>query len=247
MNENLKRIEIENLSKTFKIGFKKLQGTLSRVYSIFSGREPKKIVNVLSKISLSLYSGEILGLIGENGSGKSTLLRCIAGIYEFDSGNMSINGKVIPLINLNIGMQYRLSMKDNIYLIGSLFGMSKEEIDNEFNSIVEFSGLSEYTETKLYQFSNGMLQRLAFSIAIHSKPDILLLDEVFEVGDEDFKKKSSEKIKSLVRDGSSVILVTHELLMVQKYCTRAVWLKNGEIHDEGETKKILKEYKKIIL
>lgn len=244
MENQIERINVENVSKKFKIGFKKHQGILARMLSLFSGKEPKKIITVLDDVALKINSGEIIGLIGDNGSGKSTLLRCIAGIYRIDSGNIITHGKIVPIINLNIGMQDRLSMKDNIYLVGSLFGLTKKQINIRFNSIVELSELKDFVETKLYQFSNGMLQRLAFSIAIHSNPEILLLDEVFEVGDEEFKKKSSEKIKELVKSGASVILVSHELWMIEKYCDKTIWLDKGKIKEQGNTKKVLKEYLK---
>lgn len=238
------RIIIRDLVKKFKIGFRKNQGTLFRILDFFSGRESKKNLFALKGVSLNVKKGEILGIIGENGGGKSTLLRCIAGIYRQDKGIVKKNGKMISLINLNIGMQDRLTMKDNIFLVGALFDISRKDIKKRFNSIVEFSELKDYVNTKLYQFSNGMLQRLAFSIAIHSNPEILLLDEVFEVGDEEFKKKSAEKIKELVSKGASVVLVSHELWMIEKYCHRVIWIDEGRIKMEGDVKSVLKGYEK---
>lgn len=240
----MERIIIENINKKFKIGFKKNSSMLNRILSFVSGKEPKKVLQVLDNISLKVNSGEIVGLIGDNGSGKSTLLRCILGVYKPDSGKVYHNGKIIPLINLNLGMQERLSMKENIFLVASLFGMSRKEIKNKFDSIVKFAELEKYIDTKLYQFSSGMLQRLAFSIAIHAKPDILLLDEIFEFGDEEFRKKSAEKILELVKSGVSVILVSHELWMIEKYCDNVILLKNGKIIMHGIPKKVLEEYKK---
>jgi len=242
--EKIKRIVLQNISKKFKIGFKKRQGILAKIISLLSGREPKKEIVCLDNLLLTVNSGEIIGLIGANGSGKSTLLRVIAGIYKHDAGRVLTRGKIISLINLNIGLQERLSMRDNIYLCCSLFGLGRDTIKRNMASIAEFAELDDYIDTKLYQFSSGMLQRLAFSIAMHCNPEILLLDEVFEVGDEDFRKKSAEKIKEIVKNGASVILVSHELDMIKKHCDKVIWLDNGSVKKEGPVKEILKEYKK---
>jgi len=234
----------DNLSKEFRIGFKKHQGALARILGLFSGKESKKKLVAIDNVSLKVKAGEIVGVIGSNGSGKSTLLRILADIYPVYSGEVKTRGKVVPIIGLGAGMHDRLTMKENIFLLGSLFGLGQSTIKRRFSSIVEFANLENFVNTKLYQFSTGMLERLAFSIAIHSDPDILLLDEVFEVGDEAFKKKSADKIKELVRNGASVLLVSHELWMVEKYCNRVIWLKKGKIVKQGDAKKIIKEYVK---
>ncbi|MBT4135304.1 ABC transporter ATP-binding protein [archaeon] len=236
------RIIIKNIGKKFKIGFVKYRGILARILGLFSGKESRKTFWPLKDISFRVRKGEIVGIIGDNGMGKSTLLRIISRIYKPDCGRVFTKGKIVSLINLNIGMQERLTMKDNIYLVGSLFGMSGKIIGERFNSIVKFAGLEEFVNTKLYQFSNGMLQRLAFSIAVHSNPKILLLDEVFAVGDEDFRKKSAKKIQELVKGGVSVILVSHELWMIEKYCDRVIWMKDGRVYRVGGVSDILEEY-----
>lgn len=223
------RLNLQHISKSFLIGFQKKQSVLSHVASYISTRESKKLFKALDDISLEVRSGEILGITGSNGSGKSTLLRIMAGIYTPDTGTVQSNGKIISIINLGAGLMERLPMKDNIYMVGALFGMNKQSISNAFDSIVEFSELGEFIGTKIYQFSAGMIQRLAFSIAIHSEPDILLLDEVFEVGDESFRKKSSEKIKELVTRGACVVLVSHDMDLIQKNCTRVIEFKHGKI------------------
>lgn len=226
------RIIIEKISKRFKIGFKKRASFLERFLIFFSGREPKKIIQVLNNINLVIFAGEIIGLIGKNGCGKSTLLRIITGITRQDNGEIRTNGKIVSLINLNVGLKERLTMKDNIFLIGSLFGMSQKEIFKKYNSIINFAELEQYENTKIYQFSSGMKQRLVFSIAINSNPDILLLDEVFEVGDENFKKKSSQKIKEIAKRGGAVILVSHDINLINKNCYKVINI------DEGKIKKV---------
>ncbi len=243
----MKRIITENISKDFRIGFKKRQTTLARVISLFSGKVPKKTLHALKNVSFFAESGEIVGIVGKNGSGKSTLLRILTGIYPIYKGSKTINGKIVPLIGLGVGLNTRLTMTENIFLVGSLFGLSQKDIKQRFNSMVEFSELGDFVNTKLYQFSIGMAQKLAFSIAIHCNPDILLLDEVFAVGDVSFRKKSAEKIKELVRDGATAIFVSHELWMVEKYCNRVIWMSKGEIVKQGETREVVGEYKNLSL
>jgi ABC-type polysaccharide/polyol phosphate transport system ATPase subunit len=240
----MERIIINNISKKFRIGCNRNTSFLAKTLSFFSGKEAKRTIDVLKNVSIKVNPGEIVGIIGDNGSGKSTLLRIIAGIYEPDSGEIIIRGKTVSLINLSAGLKERLTMKENIFLVSSLFGLSYSEIKKKFNSIVSFSELNSFLNTKLYQFSSGMLQRVAFSVAVHSNPDILLLDEVFEVGDENFRKKSAEKIKKLVTEGCSAILVSHDKEIIKKYCDRVVWLEEGKINKIGEPADIFDKYVK---
>jgi ABC-type polysaccharide/polyol phosphate transport system ATPase subunit len=238
----MERIIIENISKEFKIGFRRKQSVLARILNTIFGRIPTKKLLAIENLSFTANSGEIIGIIGKNGSGKSTLLRLIAGIYKPTQGNIETNGKIISLINLNIGLKPRLTLKDNLYLVGALFDLGRKDIKQRFNKIVEFAGLTQFTNTKISQFSTGMTQRLVFSIAAHANPEILLLDEVFEVGDEDFRKKSSNKIKELAKNGATVLLVSHELWMIEKYCNKVIWIDKGNIKKQGKTKEIVKEY-----
>lgn len=239
-----KRIIVSKVSKKFRIDFRRNVGSLLRLVSFFSGKSPKKEIEVLRDISFELNSGEVLGIIGDNGSGKSTLLRIISKIYKDYSGRIDLNGKVVSLINLNVGLKERLTLRQNVFLCCSLFGLSRDEIRKRFDSIVEFSELENYVDTKTYQFSEGMRQRLAFSIAIHCNPEILVLDEVFEVGDEEFRAKSGEKIMDLVGSGCSVVLVSHDLEIVKKYCKRVIWIDNGKIAMDGESHKVVSAYVK---
>lgn len=225
----MKKIILKNISKSFNIGIEKKQSALAAAISAISSRESKKRFKALDDVSLEIEGGDILGITGSNGSGKSTLLRIMAGIYAPESGTLSVDGKVISIINLGVGLIERLPMRDNIFIVGSLFGMNRKSIREKFDSIVSFSELEQFIGTKIYQFSAGMIQRLAFSIAIHADPDILLLDEVFEVGDESFRKKSSEKIKQLARNGSAVILVSHDHELIERNCTSVIRLEHGRI------------------
>lgn len=238
------RIVLKNITKKFNITGKKNQGFLANMISAFSSFREKNTVDVLRDVSLTVASGEILGVIGDNGNGKSTLLRVIAGIYQPDEGVVVIRGKIISLINLLVGLKDRLTMRENIFLMGSLFGMSQEEIKNKLEEIVTFSGFTDFINTKIYQFSNGMMQRLVFSIAVHANPDILLLDEVFEVGDEDFKEKSANKIKEIVEHGSCVILVSHDMEMINKYCDRVALMQRGRLITVGNPQEVTEKYAK---
>ncbi len=236
------RVVVHQVSKKFKIGSTKKASALTQFISLFSGKEPKKTIKVLEEISFSVAAGEILGVIGKNGSGKSTLLRIIAGIYHTTEGSIETHGKIVSLVNLHLAMYPQLTMRDNIYFLASVFGLTDREISGRFNHIATFSGLEEFIHTKIYQFSEGMKQRLVFSIAIHCDPQILLLDEIFEVGDKEFRFKSAEKIKGLVRDGATVLLVSHSLDLVGKYCDRVIWMDGGRIRAQGPAHKIIAEY-----
>lgn len=238
----MERIIANEISKTFMIGVKRRESILSNILYFFSEREEKKKIEVLKNVSFKVKAGEMLGIIGENGSGKSTLLRILAGIYKPDSGYAMINGKIISLINLNAGLKDRLSLRDNIYLVSSFFGLSRKQIKDRFNDIVNFAELEDFVDTKIYQFSEGMKQRLAFSIAVYSNPEILILDEVLSVGDEEFKIKSLNKIKELIKNGACGVFVSHDLESVKKNCNKALFLYKGEIIKEGRSKGVVERY-----
>lgn len=241
----MERVVVKNVSKKFKIGFKKNQGTLERATSILSGREPKQEIWALKDVSFTAHTGEIVGIIGPNGSGKSTLLRVIAGIHDKDSGTVEINGNLISLIGLSIGLKERLTMKENIYLCCSLFGLSQQATKERADSITEFAELENFINTKIYQFSEGMKQRLAFSIAMHCDPEILLLDEVFEIGDDSFKTKSIEKIKELMKSGTTILLATHYLDIVKRHlgkqCDKILLMEEGEHVVFGNTRSAMEK------
>lgn len=248
MNNNLlKRISLENVSKHFNLGFQKNDSALSHLLSSLFGKELKKPITVLDSISLEVFAGENIGLIGSNGSGKSTLLRTIAGIYHQDTGKIINNGEVIYINGFGLGLKQRLTMRNNIFLIGSLMGLSRKEINKRFQEIVSFAELEEFVDTKVYQFSYGMLNRLCFSTTIHflehKNPDILLLDEVFgSGGDLSFQNKAIAKIEEFIKGGAAVILVSHNLYLIKKYCKRVALLENGKIKKIGDPSETIEEY-----
>ena len=240
----MERIIVKNVSKTFKIGSKKKQTALERIISIFSDREPRHTLHVLKDVSFDANEGEIIGIIGRNGSGKSTLLRIIARIIDKDKGIVKTNGKIVALIHLDAGIKERLTMKDNIFLVCTFLGLSQNEIKKKFNSIVKFAELEKFINTKWYQFSDGMKQRVVFAMAFHANPDIMLLDEAFAVGDEQFRQKCMIVIRNLAKKGSTILLVGHTLPIIRNHCHRIIWIDKGEIKLQGSTKKIINTYKK---
>lgn len=238
------RIELKNVSKKFLKGKKK--SALEVLLDFFKIKEGGEF-EVLKDISLKIKSGENLGVIGKNGSGKSTLLRVIAGIYRVDSGSVEVNGSLVYLTGFGHGLKPKLTMRENIFLIGSIMGLGQSDIKDKFDEIVEFSGLKEYVDTPLFKFSSGMQTRLASSIGLHCvshrKPDILLVDEVIGGGaDKDYQEKSLKKMEELLKVGSSVILVSHSLDAIKKYCDRVIWLHNGTVVMEGGAKEVVEEY-----
>ena len=239
----METIAVKDVSKTFKIGFKRNQTALERFFSFFSEREPKRVLQVLNGISFTAKEKEIIGIIGRNGSGKSTLLRIIAGIIDKDSGYVETQGKVIAIINLSAGIKERLTMRDNIFLLCTFLGLSQNEIKRKFGSIVKFAELDKFVNTKWYQFSDGMKQRAVFSMAFHANPEILLLDEAFAVGDEHFRKKCLENIDKLAKNGSTILLAGHNLPIIEENCHRTIWIDKGRIKLQGRTKTVIEKYK----
>ena len=247
----MKRIIVKNLNKKFVIGNKKNDNTLTRVIAFFlrskECKDNKKTIQVADDISFEAGEGEIVGIIGCNGSGKSTLLRLISGIYQKDSGEITTNGKLIYLNGYGQGLQERLTMRENIYLMGSFMGLSKNEIEEKFDEIVEFSGLKEFIDVKVYKFSSGMVTRLNFSVTIHCvkhhNPEIFLLDEVFSGGgDMDFSEKSIKMVENFLKNGATVLIVSHDLGIIEKYCDKVIWLDQGKIVGSGTTDNIIAEY-----
>ncbi|MEI6849900.1 MAG: ATP-binding cassette domain-containing protein [archaeon] len=240
------RIKIEKLSKKFRLG-EKSNPILEKIISLVKKEKMQKEFNVLDSIDLTALEGEIVGIIGKNGSGKSTLLRTIAKIYDPDSGLNETFGKVFYISGFDAGLMPKLTMKENIFLAGSILGLSQNNIKRKFNDIVEFSGLKEFINTKIEKFSSGMISRLNFSITVycleHQNPEILLLDEVFgSGGDLEFKNKATQKMEELIKKGATVILVSHDLEIIQKYCHRALLMENGKIVREGKPLEIIEEY-----
>lgn len=234
IQNDIKRIIVKNVSKAFNADFVKNEGSLFRMVDFLSGKTEKRKLEVLKDVSFDVCKGEVLGIIGKNGSGKSTLLRLIAGVYRPDSGDIKTHGKIVYLTGLGQGSSKKLTMRENIYLMGAVMGLSQKEIKSRFDEIVDFSGLNDFVDMKIYQFSTGMVVRLNFSIIIHcvshQNPDILLLDEVLSAGgDMDFQIKANKKMEELIRGGAAVVIVSHNLPDIKKYCNKVICLDKGKL------------------
>jgi teichoic acid transport system ATP-binding protein len=204
-------------------------------------------IQALKNISFEVQKGKNIGIVGSNGSGKSTMLRLIAGVYWPDEGEVEIESPNISLMSLGSGFQEELSGIDNIYISGLLHGLSKKQIDARLGGIISFSGLDDYVNNPIKTYSSGMVSRLAFSISSSIEPDILLIDEILGVGDENFKEKSSSRIRQLVQeDHRTVLLVSHNLQSIVELCDEAIWLEKGEIIQIGNPQDVVDAYKQYI-
>jgi lipopolysaccharide transport system ATP-binding protein len=234
-------IKVDHVSKTFRIPHEKVTSIRGAVTSAFKngGYEEFKALN---DVSFEVKKGEFFGIIGRNGSGKSTLLKVLAGIYQADTGKVEIDGMISPFLELGIGFNPELSGRDNVYLNATVLGMTKKQIDKKFDSIVKFSELERFIDQKLKNYSSGMQVRLAFSVSIHANRDILLMDEVLAVGDSNFQSKCLEEFNKYKEMGRTVVLVTHDIAVVQRYCDRAMLLRNGKIVKIGKSDEVGDEY-----
>lgn len=240
MNKNI-AISVQNVSKTFKIPHEKISSLRGAFVNLFSKKSYEEF-KALDDISFEVKKGEFFGIIGRNGSGKSTLLKILAGIYQTNSGKIAINGLISPFLELGIGFNPELSGRDNIYLNATILGLSQKQINEKFNSIVAFSELERFIDQKLKNYSSGMSVRLSFSVAIHANRDILLMDEVLAVGDSNFQSKCLEEFNRYKELGKTVILVTHDISTIQRYCDRAILLRNGKIVKIGKAEEVGNEY-----
>lgn len=235
-------ISVKDLHKSFKLPTERAWGLKQAIFNRLKGIKGYKEQKVLNGISFTIRQGEFVGIVGRNGSGKSTLLKTLAKIYFPEKGSVEINGQLVPFIELGVGFNPDLTGRENIYLNGALLGFSNKEIDVMYDEIVKFAELEEFMDQKLKNYSSGMQVRLAFSIAIRAKGDILLLDEVLAVGDAAFQQKCNDYFESL-HGNQTVILVTHDMDNVEKFCDRAILLEKGKIKLDGKPEKVAKAYK----
>lgn len=196
----------------------------------------------LRDVSLTIRAGESVAIVGRNGAGKSTLLRVIAGTVYPTTGDVRIRGRIGALLELGAGFHPDLTGRENVYLNASLLGLQRKEVVAVFDQIVEFSGLAEFIDMPLRNYSSGMQVRLGFSVAAHIQPDIVIMDEVFAVGDQEFQKKCLERISSFRAQSKTLLFVTHGLEVLRGICERAVWLDQGRLRADGSLEEVLKQY-----
>jgi len=237
-------INVKNVGMKFNLGIEKdnsLKMTFIRLLS-FKKRKKKDYFWALKNIDFNIKAGEVVGIIGSNGAGKSTLLKVVSGVYKPTEGEVEINGKISPMIELGAGFDGELTARENIYLNGAILGYSKEFIDSKFDEIVEFSELRDFLDVPVKNFSSGMTAKLAFSISTVVDPEILIVDEILSVGDIKFQEKSKNKMMSMIKGGTTVLYVSHSLQSIKDLCTKVVWLEHGNIIKMGNTKEICDEY-----
>ncbi len=211
--------------------------------SLVTGLRPEDSIVALSDVSFTVAKGEAVGLIGSNGSGKSTLLKTVAGILRPTSGTIRVDGRVAALIELGAGFHPEISGRENIYINGAVLGLSRREIDRRFDAIVEFSGLENFIEEPVKNYSSGMYVRLGFAVAVHTDPDILMVDEVLSVGDEAFSHRCLRRIEEYLADGKTLLLVSHSLDLIEEICDRVVWLEGGELKESGLPRRVVDAYR----
>lgn len=242
-------LKVEHVSKKFCRGIKHvmLYGAKDIACSMIGlSSNSEKLRNgefwAVDDVSFELRRGETLGLIGPNGSGKSTILKMINGIFMPDKGNVKIKGRMGALIEVSAGFHPMLTGRENIYINGAIIGMTKSEIDKKFDEIVDFAEIGDFIDSPVKHYSSGMYVRLGFAVAVHTDPDILLIDEVLSVGDMNYRMKCIEKIKEFQKTGKAIIFVSHEMSTVKKICQRSIWNQDGKIREMGDSNQIVDHF-----
>ncbi|MFR3920113.1 MAG: ABC transporter ATP-binding protein [Clostridia bacterium] len=236
------RIVVEHVYKTFNIYMDKANSLKEKM--LFWKRNRKEKREVLKDINITIKNGEAVGLIGVNGSGKSTLLKLMTKIIYPNQGKIETYGKLTSLLELGAGFHPDFSGRENIYFNASIFGLTRKQIDERLNDIIEFSELGAYIDNPVRTYSSGMYMRLAFAVAINVDADILLVDEVLAVGDQHFQEKCIAKMKELKEQGKTMVFVTHSLGTVKDFCNRAIWLNQGVVKMDGDPDSVIEEYLK---
>lgn len=226
-------VSVSNLYKTFRLPLEQVSGIKQAIVKIGRRKKGFDAQHVLSDVSFDIQSGEFFGIVGRNGSGKSTLLKLLAGIYVPDSGHVGVEGTLTPFIELGVGFNPELTGRENVFLNGALLGFSRADMMLMYDDIVEFAELEKFMDQKLKNYSSGMQVRLAFSIAIRAKSDILLIDEVLAVGDAAFQQKCFDYFEKLRSNKQTIILVTHDMNAVKRFCDRALLISDGKIEMIG--------------
>ena len=235
-------IIVDNISKKFRIPHEKKTTVFQNIIGLVKRQFSYEEFWALKDVSFEVNKGEALGIIGRNGSGKSTLLKILARVLYPDSGSVNLDGKVASFLELGVGFQYELTAKENVYIYGSVLGLSRKQVDRIYDNIFDFAELKKFENMKLKSFSSGMYVRLAFSTAVYAVPDALLIDEVFAVGDAAFQKKCQDKMTQFRAEGKTIVFVSHALDVVKELCQRTILLSEGRIVAMGDTGKVINDY-----
>lgn len=238
-------IQVRDVSMHFNLMEEKVDSIKEYVVKLLKGKLLYNDFIALNHVSFDVQKGDILGFIGFNGAGKSTLLKILAGVLTPTTGSVTVKGTIAPLIEVGAGFDPELTARENIYLNGAILGYSKAFIEQKFDSIIEFAELKDFVNVPVKNFSSGMYARLGFSIATAVQPDILIVDEVLSVGDFRFQQKCEERIRKMIEEGVTILLVSHDMGMIERLCNKVLWLDHGEMKALGQTNEICEAYKNI--
>ena len=239
-------IRVENLSVTYRTSFEKRPTLKSTVTRMGRGERMVREIEALQDVSFEVPRGAVLGLVGANGAGKSTLVRTVAGILPPTAGRVEVDGRVSTLLALGVGFNRNITGRENVVLGGLAAGLSRDELAEKYDEIAAFAELGEFMDLPMRTYSSGMYGRLAFSVAVHMDPDILLIDEALSVGDARFKRKSFEKMRELCAEARTIVLVTHALGSVRELCNQAIWLNKGRLAMCDEPGKVVEAYTRFL-
>ena len=235
-------IKADNISVCYKMPHDRIQSIKEYMVAMLKKKLKYEQFRALNGVSFEINKGEVIGIVGSNGAGKSTLLKVISGILRPTEGSVSLNGNVVPMLELGSGFDFDLSGRENIFLNGAILGYSESFLKEKYDDIVEFSELKEFINIPVRNYSSGMIMRLAFSIASQVVPDILIVDEILAVGDAAFQEKSYARMVELMGHGTTVLLVSHNIDQIRRLCDRVIWLDHGEVKAIGETQEICDAY-----
>ena len=235
-------IKVSNVEMHFNMNKEKIDNLKEYFIKFAKGQLRYEEFIALRNISFNVNKGEVFGIVGLNGSGKSTLLKILSGIIKPTKGTVEVNGLIAPLIELGAGFDLDLTARENIFLNGSILGFYKKEIKLKFDEIVNFAEMKDFLDIPMKNYSSGMIARIGFSVATIVDPDILIIDEILSVGDFIFQQKCENRINNLIRNGITVIIVSHSLSQIERLCDRVMWLQNGKINMIGNTKEVCKAY-----
>ena len=238
-------IDVQDVSMHFNIASEKINSFREYLTKLIKKELYYQDFAAVKIVSFQVYMGEIFGIVGTNGSGKSTLLKMIAGVLTPTTGSIATYGKIAPLIELGAGFDAELTGRENIYLNGAVLGYSESFIDEHYDEIVEFAEIGDFIDMPLKNYSSGMVSRIAFSIATAVKPDILIADEILAVGDFKFQEKCMKRIRGLMENGATILLVSHSIDQIRSMCDRAMWIEKGETKIIGNTKEVCDAYSMI--
>ncbi|WP_270566740.1 ABC transporter ATP-binding protein [Clostridium beijerinckii] len=237
-------IKVDNVCMTYKMSYDRIKSIKEYLMTFIKGKLKYEEFHALKNVSFEVNKGEVVGIIGRNGAGKSTILKVISGILKPTKGAITVDGNIVPMLELGSGFDHDLTGRENIFLNGAILGYSKEFLLEKYDEIVAFSELGKFIDVPIRNYSSGMLMRLAFSIATVVNPEILIVDEILAVGDDKFQEKSKGRMLELMSGGTTVLFVSHSLIQIREMCSKVVWLENGTVKMCGNAKEICDQYER---